>query len=88
MMAKFRKNVVIEAWLFSESGRIPKPEWPISAIESGKAYYQGGTRPYYTIETLEGALRANIGDWIIRGIANEIYPCRDDIFRATYEAVE
>lgn len=40
------------------------------------------------IPTLEGDMRANIGDWIIRGVANEFYPCRDDIFRATYEKVD
>ena len=39
------------------------------------------------IETLEGAMRANKGDWIIRGIKGELYPCKDDIFRATYEEV-
>lgn len=40
------------------------------------------------IETLEGVMRANKGDWIIRGVRGEFYPCRDDIFRATYERVE
>lgn len=39
------------------------------------------------IETLEGAMRANKGDWIIRGIKGELYPCKDDIFRSTYEEV-
>lgn len=40
------------------------------------------------IHTLEGDMRASWGDWIIRGVAGEVYPCRDDIFQATYEAVE
>lgn len=40
------------------------------------------------IPTLEGEMRAEIGDWIICGIKGELYPCRDDIFRATYEPVE
>jgi hypothetical protein len=38
-----------------------------------------------TIHTLEGDHRANISDWIIRGVKGELYPCRDDIFKATYE---
>lgn len=38
-----------------------------------------------TIETLEGVMTANPGDWIITGIKGEKYPCKDDIFRATYE---
>lgn len=40
------------------------------------------------IETLEGRMRANIGDWIITGVAGEHYPCKDKIFRATYEPVD
>lgn len=40
------------------------------------------------IFTLEGPLMATIGDWIIRGIQNEFYPCKPDIFEATYEAVK
>lgn len=40
------------------------------------------------ISTLEGVMRVERGGWIIRGIAGELYPCRDDVFQATYEAVE
>lgn len=39
------------------------------------------------IDTLEGTMRADLGDWIIRGIAGELYPCKPDIFAAIYEAV-
>lgn len=37
------------------------------------------------IDTLEGAMVADITDWIIRGINGEVYPCKDDIFQKTYE---
>ena len=40
------------------------------------------------IKTLEGVMVGNPGDWLITGVAGERYPCRDDIFRATYEEVE
>jgi hypothetical protein len=40
-----------------------------------------------TIETLEGTMTANPGDWIITGINGETYPCKDDIFQKTYEPV-
>lgn len=40
------------------------------------------------ILTLEGTMRTSKGDWIIRGIKGEIYPCKHDIFEATYEAAE
>jgi hypothetical protein len=41
-----------------------------------------------TIPTLEGDMTASPGDWIIRGVAGEFYPCKPDIFDATYEPVE
>jgi hypothetical protein len=39
------------------------------------------------IPTLEGVMTANPGDWIIRGVKGELYPCKPDIFDATYEPV-
>lgn len=40
------------------------------------------------IETLEGVMHANVGDYIITGVKGEKYPCKADIFEATYEAIE
>lgn len=40
------------------------------------------------IETLEGTMRADEGDWIIKGVKGEFYPCKPDIFEATYEPVD
>lgn len=40
------------------------------------------------IHTLEGTMQANYTDWIIKGIKGEFYPCKDDIFRATYKECE
>jgi hypothetical protein len=40
------------------------------------------------IQTLEGEMRAQIGDWIIKGIKGEFYPCKPEIFSMTYEPVE
>lgn len=40
------------------------------------------------IETLEGRMKANKGDWIITGVNGEQYPCKPDIFEKTYEPVE
>lgn len=53
----------------------------------------GGVLPddgrfFIDIKTLEGVMRATEGDWILRGVKGEFYPCRDDIFAATYEAVD
>jgi len=41
-----------------------------------------------SIETLEGMINASKGDWIIKGVKGEFYPCKPDIFEATYEPVE
>ena len=40
------------------------------------------------IRTLEGEMLANPGDWIIRGVKGELYPCKPDIFAATYKQEE
>ena len=42
--------------------------------------------PGLYIKTLEGVMEANVGDYIIKGVKNEFYPCREDIFRMTYES--
>lgn len=81
-MAKFRKKpVVIEAVQFwygePEIEGVTYP--PIDGnFYIGDAY----------IETLEGRMTINNGDWIITGIRGEKYPCKADIFAATYEPVE
>lgn len=43
---------------------------------------------FLEIPTPEGDMRADLGDWIIRGVQGEFYPCKPDIFAATYEPVE
>ena len=44
--------------------------------------------PRLSIRTLEGSINASPGDWIIRGVQGEFYPCKPDIFEQTYEAVD
>ena len=43
---------------------------------------------YMEIETLEGVMKASIGDYIIKGVNGEFYPCKPDIFEKTYEEAE
>ena len=47
-----------------------------------------GEKMWIEIPTLEGVMRANYGDWIIKGVKGEFYPCKPDIFEATYEKEE
>lgn len=41
----------------------------------------------FKVETLEGWMEGRPGDWLIEGIEGELYPCKDSVFRATYEVV-
>lgn len=56
---------------------------------TGYSDHCGDASPYieFTIPTLEGDMIARHGDWIIRGVKGEFYPCKPDIFVATYEPV-
>lgn len=83
-MSKFRKKpVVIDAVQFT--GDCGTPE--IVALDLGVAHIPG-IGDCMLIRTLEGTMRAEPGDWIIRGVKGELYPCKPDIFAATYEPVE
>lgn len=62
------------------------------AVSSALRAFLGGVpwlvdRTHLLIPTLEGEMRSSPGDYIIRGVTGEVYPCRGDIFKATYEAV-
>lgn len=91
-MPKFRKkSIVIEAYQFSNRiGTDTRPAWIIEARDAGKVKV---TQPreapaFMEIQTLEGVMRAEVDDWIIKGVKGEIYPCKPDIFAATYDAAD
>lgn len=50
--------------------------------------YHNPDRPVIKIETLEGVMEASLGDYIIKGVSGEFYPCKPDIFKMTYDLVE
>ena len=96
---RFRKKPVeIEAvqWDGTAGGATPIIDWVLGA--GGTATYQcsdpercathDGDCPHsIAISTLEGTATASLRDWVIRGVAGEFYPCKPDIFEATYEEV-
>ncbi|MFZ4580448.1 MAG: hypothetical protein ACOYOB_18845 [Myxococcota bacterium] len=84
-MAKFRKKpVVIEAFRY---GHDDSPDWMEEALEKEFArVHESPAR--IAIDTPEGTMTARRGDWVIRGIHGEIYPCKHEIFQATYEPAE
>lgn len=84
-MPKFRKKpVVIEAiQITDETFDAPHP----SPEHIQGVLYDPVSRTV-RIETLEGVMTGRLGDWVITGVNGELYPCKDDIFRQTYEPVE
>lgn len=79
-MAQFRnKPVVIDAFQLTQD-----------FLDSVKCSPQDGIyfrADHALIPTLEGKMRTDVGDWIITGVKGEKYPCKPDIFAATYESV-
>lgn len=88
MSMKYRKKpVVIEAmrWDGSITDADKIEEWSGGVT---KCRADGSLRISIFIDTLEGEMRADPLDWIIKGIKGELYPCKPDIFEATYELVD
>lgn len=85
-MAKFRKKpVVIEAVLWD--GNLTTVE-ALQAKSTCTEVQQDLGSDALLIPTLEGVMTARRGDWIILGVKGELYPCKPDIFAATYDLVE
>lgn len=82
---KFRKKpVMIEAvqWTGGNANEIE------SFVNQVMLTKDSGPFEEFIITTLEGDMKAKTGDWIIKGVKGEFYPCKPDIFEATYEAVD
>ena len=86
---KFRKKpVVIEAVQWTNDGDGGSLKEILALARNGRVTFAADGTADLIIETLEGDMRANVGDWIIRDVKHEVYPCKPDIFAATYEEVE
>ena len=82
-----KKPITIEARQLTENNGREIAAW------CGGTYYKDEPlgrrgRPVIEINTLEGLHQAAVGDWIIKGVKGEFYPCKPDIFDATYEPEE
>lgn len=97
MIQKFRKKpVVIEAVKYNGenllevitfTGKHPKFDTWFSSFEEYEAHVKND-RSVFKIFTLEGTMEAQPGDYIIRGVSGEHYPCKPDIFVKTYEPAD
>ena len=90
---KYRKKpVVIEAFqydgdfTYSDGTPYEAPEFIFEALEKEVLYFKDAGNLY--AKTLEGKMLVSCGDYIIQGVKGEIYPCKPDIFEATYEVAE
>lgn len=92
---KFRKKPIEVEAVRNDGTWEPICQWLQAFVGAGNLIFLPGQRPPITrqadgslsISTLEGVMRANVGDWVIRGVKGELYPCKPDIFEATYEPV-
>lgn len=92
-MARYRKKpVVIEAFRL---GVDYIPDWFMNKVTTNDVILHGTSSGFEhhddtsaDIKTLEGVMHANFGDYIIKGVKGEIYPCKPDIFKDTYESAD
>ena len=88
-MPKFRKKpVVIDAFQLPPSGDDHLYAFFEWCAEVGFDDYASERDESLAIHTLEGTMIAQPGDWIIKGVKGEFYPCKPDIFEVTYESAE
>lgn len=86
---KFRKKpVVVDAWQWKPEGQedVPFPDWLNDALIE-KRVFLDGLCLVFEGEVYSQFQIARAGDWIIKGLLGDVYPCRDDIFRKLYEEV-
>ena len=83
-----KKPVVIEARRFDD----PDDRAGLATWCGGRFFFAAPfgarRRPVIEIATLEGVMTADLGDWVIKGVQGEFYPCKPDIFDATYEPTD
>lgn len=86
---KYRKKPVeVEVWLFNRENLETVESWVCKYSDKMTLFSQyGGGKIWIEIKTLEGVMKASEGDYIIKGINGELYPCKPDIFIKTYEEV-
>ena len=85
MVKKYRKRpIIIEAWEFKKDAKDFPQEWKNAQFGIGLS----NDVEEILIPNLEGTMICSLGDFIIKGISGEFYPCKPDIFEKTYELVD
>ena len=85
-MPKFRKKpIIVDAEQFTNENKNIAFNF---VRRNCAAEHDESGNPILKIQTLEGVMTASLGDWIIKGLRGEFYPCKPDIFEKTYQPVE
>jgi hypothetical protein len=87
-MGRYRKKpVVVEAWQWTGADDQENLGWISQAMNDGTLAFDlsDEDNPRGEIKTLEGTFSFSLGDWVIKGVQDELYSCKHDIFAATYE---
>lgn len=87
-MKYIKRPVVIEAIQFEDTAERICEIHEFLGGEEMRVNYKDKDNPFIPIETLEGTMKANVGDYIIKGVNGEFYPCKPDIFEKTYEKAD
>lgn len=90
-----KKPVEVEVFqynrdIFYEDGIIFAPVWAASALMNGTMFFEDyeGKPSELMINTFEGKHHVSVGDYVIKGVNGELYPCKQDIFEKTYDIIE
>lgn len=83
-----KKPVEIEAIQFEDTQEVLSELSDFINNQDLRVDYKDPENPVIKIETLEGVMKASVGDYIIKGVNGEFYPCKPDIFNKTYEEVK
>ena len=81
------RGAEIILWVYQNGGSAEYHPFLADHFKGDPKVYMAHPDPYMRIVTLEGTMVASKGDWVIRGVQGEFYPCKPDIFEATYERV-
>lgn len=82
-----KKPVEVEAMIFNENNQYEIIRWVHDGLPPEASAIARSDYKSLIIRTLEGEMRALCGDYIIKGVQGEFYPCKPDIFEQTYEPV-
>lgn len=87
MKAK-KKPVVVDVMQYTNENARDLAKFIGGGILEREALVDGKWQKSFYINTLEGTMTARVGDYIIKGVNGEFYPCKPDIFGKTYEVIE